>query len=150
LCPGVFVSWWWHLIWLWYKYEPIGRGEFLPYLTPTLVKRVSPVQTDITWNDGHFGSYPSWYLRENCPCASCVDEFSGERRNSPGSVPAGLERISVTPVGNYALGFAWSDGHSTGIYTFEYLRKLCPCPQCLPKGLPEPPQVVLKPGSFEV
>jgi hypothetical protein len=52
-------------------------------------------------------------------------------------------------VGNYALAFAWSDGHSTGIYTFEYLRKLCPCPQCLPEGLPTPPREVLKPGSFE-
>ena len=122
----------------------------MPYMTPTLVKRVSPFQTDITWNDGHFGSYPSWYLRENCPCASCVDEFSGERRIAAGSVPAGLERVSVSPVGNYALGFAWSDGHSTGIYTFEYLRKLCPCSACLPEGLPEPPLVVLKPGSFEV
>jgi DUF971 family protein len=118
-------------------------------MTPTLVKRVSLLQTDITWNDGHFGSYPSWYLRENCPCASCVDEFSGERRIARGSVPASLERVSVTPVGNYALAFAWSDGHSTGIYTFEYLRKLCPCPQCLPEGLPTPPREVLKPGSFE-
>jgi DUF971 family protein len=117
---------------------------------PSLVKRVSPTQTDITWNDGHFGSYTSWYLRENCPCASCVDEFSGERRIVRGSVPASLERVSVSPVGNYALSFGWSDGHSTGIYTFEYLRKLCPCSQCLPAGLPKPPLVVLKPGSFEV
>jgi DUF971 family protein len=121
----------------------------LPYLTPSLVKRVSPTQTDITWNDGHFGSYPSWYLRENCPCASCVDEFSGERRVGHGNIPSILERVSVAPVGNYALSFGWSDGHSTGIYTFDYLRRICPCAQCLPAGLQQPPQVVLKPGSFE-
>lgn len=122
----------------------------MPYLTPTLVKRVSPTRTDITWNDGHVSSYPSWYLRENCPCANCVDEHSGVRRIPEGSIAAGLERVTVDPVGNYALHFGWSDGHSTGIYTFDYLRRLCPCPQCRPQGLEEPPQEVRKPGSFEV
>jgi len=121
------------------------------YVTPTLVKRVSPTQTDITWNDGHAGSYPSWYLRENCPCATCVEEFTGQRKILKGSIPATLGRLDVQPVGNYALNFRWSDGHSTGIYTFEYLRKLCPCPQCLPEGLREPAaQPGRKPGSFEV
>lgn len=122
----------------------------LPYLMPTIVKRVSPTQTDITWNDGHFSSYPSWYLRENCPCASCVDEFSGKRRLAAGSIPLTLERVDVGTVGNYALHFAWSDGHSTGIYTFDHLRRICPCAQCLPGGLKEPPARVVTPGSFEV
>ncbi len=121
----------------------------MPYLMPRLVKRVSPRQTDITWNDGHFGSYPSWYLRENCPCASCVEEFTGRRRVLQGSIPSNLERVSLQPVGNYALNFVWSDGHSTGIYTFNYLRRLCPCSQCLPEGLKEPPKEVMNPGSFE-
>jgi DUF971 family protein len=122
----------------------------VPYLMPSLVKRVSPQQTDITWNDGHFGSYPSWYLRENCPCASCVEEFTGMRKVAHGSIPSTLERVDVGPVGNYALHFSWSDGHDTGIYTFDFLRTLCPCSQCLPEGLKEPPEQVLKPGSFEV
>jgi DUF971 family protein len=78
-----------------------------------------------------------------------VDELSGIRRIEPGTIPSTLERISVVPVGNYALNFGWSDGHSTGIYTFDYLREICPCPQCLPHGLEEPPRQVLKPGSFE-
>ena len=122
----------------------------LPYLMPTLVKRVSPTQTDVTWNDGHFSSFPSWYLREKCPCAGCVDEFSGRMRIAAGSIPSTLERLSVQAVGNYALHFSWSDGHGTGIYTFDYLRKICPCLQCLPEGLKEPPAVILKPGVFEV
>ncbi len=122
----------------------------MPYVAPTLVKRVSPTRTDVTWNDGHFSSYPSWYLRANCPCANCVEEFTGIRRIQKDSIPRTLERVSVEPVGNYALHFSWSDGHSTGIYTFEYLRELCPCPQCLPNGLAEPPEEVRKPGSFEV
>ena len=121
----------------------------MPYLTPSLVKRVSATQTDVTWNDGHFSSFPSWYLREKCPCASCVEELTGVRRIEPGSIASSLERVSVSAVGNYALRFDWSDGHSTGIYTFDYLREICPCPQCLPEGLKEPPSQVLQPGAFE-
>jgi DUF971 family protein len=120
----------------------------LTNVTPLRVRRVSPQQTDITWNDGHFSSYPSWYLRERCTCASCVDELTGERKLPAGSIPPRLERISVTPIGNYALGFAWSDDHKTGIYTFDYLREICPCPLCLPEGLKEPPEPPGKPGSF--
>jgi DUF971 family protein len=83
-------------------------------------------------------------------CASCVDEFTGVRKIVHGSIPAGLERASVAAVGNYALQFGWSDGHATGIYSFEYLRRLCPCPRCLPGGLKEPPEKVQNPDSFEV
>jgi len=82
-------------------------------------------------------------------CASCVEEFSGRRRIRHGDIPSTIERLSVAPVGNYALQFGWSDGHDTGIYTFEYLRKLCPCPECLPGGLKEPPEKVAGPGTFE-
>ena len=122
----------------------------MPYATPVLVKRVSPTQTDLTWDDGHFSSYPSWYLREKCMCAHCVEEFTGRRKIVHGSIPSTIERVSVSPVGNYALQFRWSDGHDTGIYSFEYLRDLCPCPQCLPEGLKEPPEAVPNSGSFKV
>ncbi len=122
----------------------------MQYLMPTLVKRVSPTRTDVTWNDGHLSSYPSWYLRENCMCAACVEEFTGRRKIVHGSIPSTVERVSVSPVGNYALQFGWSDGHNTGIYTFEYLRQLCPCSECLPEGLREPPEKVKKSGSFDV
>ena len=122
----------------------------MPYLMPTRVKRVNAFQTDITWNDGHFSSYPSWYLRENCPCAHCVEEFTGRRMILQGSIPSTLERAEVAPVGNYALSFTWSDGHSTGIYSFDYLRRICPCAQCMPDGLKEPPASVKPPGSFDV
>ena len=122
----------------------------MPYLMPTRVKRVNTLQTDITWNDEHISSYPSWYLRENCPCAHCVEEFSGRRLILQGSIPSTLERVDVAPVGNYALSFTWSDGHSTGIYSFDFLRRICPCSQCMPAGLKEPPASVKPPGSFEV
>jgi DUF971 family protein len=55
----------------------------------------------------------------------------------------------VEPVGNYALRFRWSDGHDTGIYTFDFLRRLCPCAECEPGGLKEPPPRAAPSGSFE-
>jgi DUF971 family protein len=135
---------------LWYKYQFAGKEtDDLPYLMPVRVKRVSPRQTDIAWNDGHFSSYPSWYLRENCPCASCVEEFTGRRLILQGSIPGDLERLDVGPVGNYALRFSWSDAHSTGIYTFDFLRRICPCAECQPEGLKEPPPKSVPSGSFE-
>ena len=121
----------------------------MPYLMPSRVKRVSAHQTDIAWNDGHFSSYPSWYLREKCPCAMCVEEFTGRRMIASGSIPSNLERVDVSPVGNYALSFTWSDGHNTGIFTFDFLRRICPCPQCLPEGLVEPPPKLDESGAFE-
>jgi len=83
-------------------------------------------------------------------CASCVEEFTGVRKIARGSIPATLERASVAPIGNYALHFGWSDGHDTGIYTFDYLRRLCPCSRCLPGGLKAPPDAIAEPWAFEV
>jgi DUF971 family protein len=138
----------WHR--LWYKYCLVGREKrTLPYLMPSRIKRVSDMLTDVTWNDGHFSSYPSWYLRENCPCALCVEEFTGRRMIRQGSIPSHLKRNDLSLVGNYALRFAWDDGHDTGIYTFDYLRSICPCAQCLPEGLEEPPPAAPPQGSFE-
>ena len=80
----------------------------------------------ITWEDGHAGEYAEDYLRGYCPCALCQGHGS-QRRFIP--VPdAKLQGIES--VGNYAIEFRWQDGHATGIYSYEYLRALCPCPAC--------------------
>ena len=44
-----------------------------------------------------------------------------------------LKMNAAEAVGNYAIRIQWSDGHSTGIYSYEHLRKVCPCPEC--KGM---------------
>lgn len=80
----------------------------------------------ITWNDGHVGSYSEEYLRGYCPCALC--QGHGGKLKFISAPGAKLETIHA--VGNYAIEFRWHDGHSTGIYTYEYLRALCPCPAC--------------------
>lgn len=84
----------------------------------------------IRWADGHVSEYPPRYLRLACRCAGCMDEMTGRRTLQPDSVAADVHPRAIHRVGRYALGFDWSDGHSTGIYPFEYLREICPCPEC--------------------
>lgn len=85
----------------------------------------------ITWDDGHVGDYPREYLRGYCPCALCQGHDAAMGTKFISVPDAKLAEISA--VGNYAIQFRWEDGHSTGIYTYDYLRSLCPCPGC--KGL---------------
>jgi DUF971 family protein len=80
----------------------------------------------ITWDDGHVGEYPETYLRGYCPCALCQGHGAARRFVS---LPD-AKLVAIQAVGNYAIEFRWQDGHSTGIYTYEYLRSLCPCPSC--------------------
>jgi DUF971 family protein len=86
----------------------------------------------IDWSDGHKGVYPVRYLRQQCPCAACVDEWSGERRLKADDVPLFIMLQDIQPVGRYALQFKWSDGHDTGIYSYSLLRRLCRCDRCQP------------------
>jgi DUF971 family protein len=92
----------------------------------------------IEWNDGHKAVYPVRYLRQQCPCAACVDEWSGARRLQPDDVPLLIMLQDVQPVGRYALQFTWSDGHDTGIYSYALLRRLCQCDVCQPVKPVEP------------
>lgn len=78
----------------------------------------------ILWKDGVASEYVPRYLRQLCPCAGCVDEMTGARTLTPESVDPGVYPTAIHYVGRYALQFMWSDGHSTGIYTWDYLREL--------------------------
>jgi DUF971 family protein len=82
----------------------------------------------ITWNPAHIGDYAFHDLR--CNCAACVDENTGMRILDPRTVPADIAITDMQLVGNYAVRIHWSDGHSTGLYTWEHLHGLCPCPLC--------------------
>jgi len=84
----------------------------------------------IVWNDGHESYYGGHALRCACACAQCVDEVTGDKLLDDRRVPADVRAESFHPVGNYGLGIRWSDGHDTGIYTFDRLRALCPCDEC--------------------
>jgi DUF971 family protein len=75
----------------------------------------------IRWDDDSRLEYPLDELRNACPCAGC-------RGHSPGEVEPpskrGMLLRGIHEVGTYALRFDWSDGHSTGIYTWAYLAEL--------------------------
>lgn len=81
----------------------------------------------VVWDDGHESYYPGHYLRCACACAECVDEMSGRKVLQDDRVPKDVHALELLPVGNYAISIRWSDGHETGIYAFERLRRICPC-----------------------
>ncbi|MFO1518638.1 MAG: DUF971 domain-containing protein [bacterium] len=90
----------------------------------------------IVWEDGHESVYELHYLRRKCPCVMCKN---APQRSPDGGVElpsfqAGppLDLVKSEPVGRYAIQFAFNDGHDTGIYSFDHLRKVCPCPDCAP------------------
>lgn len=84
----------------------------------------------ITWDDEHVGVYPARALRLACPCAECVEEMTGRPLLDPASVRDDVHAAAIHLVGGYAIRIDWSDGHTTGIYTWDLLRSLCPCERC--------------------
>jgi DUF971 family protein len=97
---------------------------------PTELIQLSPFELGIAWSDGHQSRYQVRNIRLNCHCANCVDEWTREKRVSEESIPKDIRPSKIESVGRYALNIIWSDGHSTGIYTFEQLRSLCECGVC--------------------
>lgn len=98
-------------------------------VVPVEVGRANQHDVKITWQDAHVSVYPARELRLACPCAGCVDEVTGMVRVIASSVPQDVHPLKIDLVGRYAISIQWSDGHSTGIYAFDYLRKRCPCCQ---------------------
>lgn len=92
----------------------------------------------ILWEDDHQSIYELNYLRRKCPCASCLEI---KKRTPDGGIDLPsfhskpIEIIKNELVGRYAIQFSFSDQHNTGIYSFDHLRKICPCPICASKNL---------------
>ena len=97
---------------------------------PADIRPVGDTEILITWEDAHRSLYTYRDLRLNCPCASCADEWSGRRLITLDRIPENIKSLETASVGNYAIRFVWSDGHRTGIYGFDFLRSICPCPRC--------------------
>lgn len=109
-----------------------------PTTTPTRLDLKRDERLDIQWQDGVLGVYPIALLRAMCPCAKCKDErktalapnIGGKKKTSltvlQGDHSKPLSVLSAEMVGNYAIKLDWSDGHSSGIYSFQYLREICP------------------------
>ena len=92
----------------------------------------------IDWKDGHHSDYGLTWLRDKCPCASCTGAHGTEPRKPETDAPStpfqmfkpALKMLAVEAVGNYAIRINWSDGHNSGIYSYEHFRSICPCEQC--------------------
>ena len=94
-------------------------------IEPREISQESNTNLRIVWDDGRVCNYGAVALRRSCPCAQCVNEWTGQRTLKPEAISDEVEINDVTIVGRYALNFRWSDGHETGIYSFQYLRDLC-------------------------
>ncbi|MDH3214330.1 MAG: DUF971 domain-containing protein [Myxococcales bacterium] len=92
--------------------------------TPIALRQKSARELAIDWSDGVESLYDVRDLRLACGCATCVDEWTGEGRLDPASVPDDVHPLRIERVGRYAIQIDWSDGHSTGIYPFRRLRTL--------------------------
>lgn len=109
-------------------------------LTPTRLHLKKDQQLEVDWQDGEKCVYSISYLRTMCPCAQCriVREGNDPHDISPGEKKKPLltilpgnfsEKITVSHaemVGHYAIKVVFSDQHDTGIFSFEYLREICP------------------------
>ncbi|MFZ5446118.1 MAG: DUF971 domain-containing protein [Myxococcota bacterium] len=105
---------------IWDSVKPAKKS-----VTVTSVQ-VSKDEREVTlgWSDGATTKVSARRLRQYCPCAGCVDEWSGKRTFEVESIPEEMKVVEAQPVGNYALSFTFGDLHRTGIYQWQYLREL--------------------------
>jgi DUF971 family protein len=95
---------------------------------------------DIEWGDGHVSHYNFVFLRNACPCAMCEEERAktGRQRGelpklAPGALPMfkpAAKPLFAEGIGKYAIKFSWNDDHDLGIYSWKFLREVCPCGEC--------------------
>jgi DUF971 family protein len=76
---------------------------------------------EFQWSDGTSSTFALRYLRGWCPCAHCQGHFAKEMRFHD---VLGVKLLTVEPVGSYAVRPHWSDGHQSGLYSFEYLMRI--------------------------
>lgn len=99
-------------------------------IASTLVeaRRLNPQrELALRWEDGHQATIPWRVLRGFCPCAGCQGHHAAAITFRPAGDP---DLESVAAVGAYALSLGFADGHGTGIYSFDLLRRMCPCESC--------------------
>lgn len=92
-----------------------------------LIKSISQKDNytfNIMWNDGLNCDYRLSDLQKQCPCANCTDEITGKRLLDVSTVKPDLRAIRIYNVGRYAIRIQFAHGCSTGIYSFDMLRKL--------------------------
>ncbi|HYO10864.1 MAG TPA: DUF971 domain-containing protein [Tepidisphaeraceae bacterium] len=103
-----------------------------PQTTPVRLDLKRDEKLEVEWQDGLRCTYPLTLLRSMCPCAMCREQReSAKQRKSlltvlPGNYTGTIAAVAAQLVGNYAIKIEWSDQHESGIYSFQYLREICP------------------------
>jgi DUF971 family protein len=97
----------------------LGKRDAEP---PEAIDVTEKGEVRILWPGGAEVTIPAARLRDLCPCAGCVEEGTGRKLLDAATIPADIRPLQMLAVGNYAVQIHWSDGHSTGIYTWEALR----------------------------
>ncbi|MBI1870732.1 MAG: DUF971 domain-containing protein [Chlamydiae bacterium] len=95
-------------------------------IQPKEIQHFPSGELGILWEDGHESIYRGETLRRICPCAMC----SHDLKRGMGIHPGRFTIIGVRKIGGYAIALTWADGHDTGIYSFDALRKACECEKC--------------------
>jgi len=118
--------------------RPLPRLAITPEKVRVLLSEGKGLEID--WVDGHKSAWSFAWLRNACPCATCIEERKNEGRRTGEAKSKATELLPMyTPpakpasahaVGRYAIQFNWLDGHSGGIYSWEYLRRNCQCAEC--------------------
>src|ERR1700710_2842594 len=92
---------------------------------PTNIRALQSDQIlELTWDDGTVARLPFKTVRAECPCAVCVNEWTGQRVLDPASIRADIKPEGLEGIGHYAVRIVWNDGHSSGHFTWEKLREL--------------------------
>lgn len=96
---------------------------------PKRIERMGSSGLRVVWADGHESLFTWISLRVSCPCAVC--------REGPLPLAQKAHPLEIQPVGRYAMMIRWNDGHTTGIFSYDFLRSLCACEECRPNQLME-------------
>jgi DUF971 family protein len=92
---------------------------------PTDIRALQAEQVlEVTWPDARVDRLAYHFLRSECPCATCHNEWTGERILDPKTIRPDLKLVGMDNIGTYAVQLAWNDGHSSGLFTWETLRAL--------------------------
>jgi DUF971 family protein len=91
---------------------------------PVQIIEESNNELTINWSDDSETHYRAADLRRSCPCAACINEWTGEKLLSDEAISDDIHFTHISIVGRYALNFHFSDGHDTGIYSFAMLKQM--------------------------
>ena len=100
-------------------------------MRPTDIQTIGE-ELAIKWDDGSESFLRLETLRRACPCAGCKGEVDvrGHLHKNPDVAlsPAAFQLERIVSVGGYALQPVWTDGHNTGLYSFDYLKRVAGAP----------------------